>query len=172
MLRLLGGMMIVTGCFGMGLWYRQQFIRRLQVLRVLLGILELLMGEIQYGKATLPECCKRVGERQTEPYRSALLQIYQVMSRNNGECFPKVFRENMEACLKEVPLSGEDREHFLAFAAGESFEDGRMQLRAIERSRELLLLSTEKMEKENAEKCRMAVGLGAMSGLLLVIILL
>lgn len=172
MLRLMGGVMIVSGCFGMGMWYRQQFIRRLEVLRVLVGILEMLMGEIQYGKTTLPECCKRVGERQAEPYKSALLHIFQVMGENTGESFPKVFGENMEACLKDVPIAKEDREHFLAFAAGESFEDGRMQLRAIERSRELLGLSVAKMEKENAEKCRMAVGLGAMSGLLLVIILL
>lgn len=130
------------------------------------------MGEIQYGKTTLPECCKRVGERQEEPYRSALLHIYQIMRENTGECFAGVFCENMEECLKHVAIVKEDKEHFLAFAAGESFEDGRMQLRTIERSRELLLLSAEKMEKENAEKCRMAVGLGAMSGLLLIIILL
>ena len=172
MLRLMGGIMIVSGCFGLGMWYRQQFVERLHVLRVLLGIQEMLMGEIQYGKTTLPECCKRVGDRQPEPYGSALISIYQVVSENTGECFPKVFCETMEKCLKEVPIAREDKEAFLSFAVGESFEDGRMQLRTIERSKELLLLSVEKMEKENAEKCRMAVGLGAMSGLLLVIILL
>ena len=172
MLRLVGGIMIVTGCFGMGMWYRRQFILRLQVLRELLCILEMLMGEIRYGKATLPECCKRVGERQKEPYHKTFLHIYRVMEENTGECFPQVFRENMEACFRELAISKEDREHFLAFAVSDGFEEGRMQLRTIERSKELLLLSAEKMERENAEKCRMALGLGAMSGLLLVIILL
>lgn len=129
------------------------------------------MSEIQYGKATLPECCKRVGERQKEPFRSAFFQIYQIMHSNTGENFPQVFCTEMENCLKKQPVTGEDREAFLSFAKGESFGDGRMQLRTIERSKELLQLTIGKLEKENAEKCRMAVGLGVMSGLLLVIIL-
>lgn len=130
------------------------------------------MSEIQYGKVTLPECCKNVAERQQEPFRTTLLGIHDTMQENTGERFSKVFCHHMDICLKNQPLTKEDREAFLAFAKGESFGDGRMQLRMIERSRELLLLTVEKLEKENAEKCRLAVGLGAMSGLLLVIILI
>ncbi len=130
------------------------------------------MGEIRYGKTTLPECCKRVGERLKEPFQSTFFTIYQKMLENTGERFTTIFCKNMEACLKELPITRVDIEQFLSFATAESFEEEGMQLRTIERSRELLLLSVEKLEKENAEKCRMAVGLGAMSGLLLVIILL
>jgi len=130
------------------------------------------MSEIQYSKATLPECCKRISERQKEPFRSCFLDVYHAMRANSGESFQKVFLLNMEGCLKTLPITSEDREHFLSFVSGESFEDGRMQLRAIERSCELLRLSIQNAEKENKEKCRLAVGLGAMSGLLLVVILI
>lgn len=130
------------------------------------------MSEIRYGKTTLPECCKSVGERQKEPFRSTLFQIYRIMRENTGECFPEVFCHNMEICMKELPLTGADKDAFLAFVKGDSFGDGRMQLRMIERSREMLVVTADKLEKENAEKCRLAVGLGAMSGLLLVIILI
>ena len=172
MLRIVGGSMILLGCFGLGLWYRQQFILRLQTLRTLLGILDMLMSDIRYGKSTLPESCKRIGERQKEPYRSSFLEIYRTMEENGGECFPQVFCRHMEKCLRQLPIKAKDGEQFLAFAAGDSFEDGRMQLRTVERSKELLQLTVEGLEKENAEKCRLAVGLGAMSGLLLVIVLL
>ena len=40
--RILGAVMIISGSLGLGLWYRQQFISRLQTLRELEGILELL----------------------------------------------------------------------------------------------------------------------------------
>ena len=46
-----------------------------------------------------------------------------------------------------------------------------MQLLSIQRSRALLEDTMERLEKENAEKCRLALGLGAMSGMLLVLIL-
>ena len=74
--------------------------------------------------------------------------------------------------MKKLPVTKEDKEDFLAFARGQSYEDGSMQLRTLERSRELLQITVETLEKENAEKCKMAVGLGAMSGVLLVVILL
>ena len=172
MLRLLGGGMILTGCLGLGMWYRQQFILRLKAIRVMVEILEILMSEIGYGKATLPECCRRVATRQPEPYRTGLLHIYTKMQENEGVSFSETFCACMEEVLKDQPVTTEDKEHFLAFAKGEAFEDGRMQLRTIERSRELLVGTASGLEKENAEKCRLAVGLGAMSGLLLLLILL
>lgn len=78
----------------------------------------------------------------------------------------------MEECLKGLPLIGEDKLNFLTLFSDNGFEDEGMQIRSIEQSKELLQQTIGRLEKENAEKCRMAVGLGAMSGLLLVIILL
>ena len=46
-----------------------------------------------------------------------------------------------------------------------------MQLRAIEQGMERLGVTEERLEKENEEKSRMAVGLGAMGGLLLILVL-
>ena len=94
------------------------------------------------------------------------------MQENEGVGFSETFCAYMEEVLKDQPMTAEDKEHFLAFARGDAFEDGRMQLRTIERSRELLQKTAAELEKENVEKCRLAVGLGAMSGLLLVLILL
>lgn len=130
------------------------------------------MSEIRYGKTPLPECCRRLGERQREPFGEAFLSIYEEMKENHGESFSEIFCAKMEQCLKKIPVTEQDREDFLSFARGQSFEDGSMQLRTIERSKELLLTTARRLEKENAEKGRMAVGLGAMSGLLLLVILL
>lgn len=132
----------------------------------------MLMSEIRYGKTPLPECCRRIGERQTEPLQTGFWHIYERMQENSGESFSEVFCEIMEDCLQKLPVAEQDREDFLTFARGESFVDGSMQLRTIERSKELLQTTAERLEKENGEKCRMAVGLGAMSGLLVVVILL
>ena len=134
--------------------------------------MEILMSEIGYGKATLTECCLRVAPRQPEPYKNGLLRVYTRMQENEGIGFSQTFCDCMEEVLKDQPVTPEDKEYFLAFAKGEAFEDGRMQLRTIERSRDLLCKTAEGLEKENVEKCRLAVGLGAMSGLLLVLILL
>ncbi len=161
----------MSGCMGMGLWYKELFVGRLESLRSLQRILEMLAGEIRYGKATLPECCIQIAGRLQEPYRSCFQQIYNRMAENVGISFGQVFREEMEQCMEGLPLTPQDRKYFLDLFVDNGFEDENMQIRSMEQCQEILKNTTNRLERENTEKCRMAVGLGAMSGLLLVIIL-
>lgn len=172
MLKVLGAAMIVTGCLGMGIWYRQQLIHRLYALRNLCRILELLCSEIRYGKATLPECCRHLAGILEEPYAECFRRIFKELQKKNGRSFSEVFCENMNLCMEQLPVKREDREAFLQFVNGGSFADGNMQLRSIEQSRELLADTVDVLKCETAEKGRMAVGLGAMCGLFLVVVLL
>lgn len=171
MLKVVGSCMILTGCLGLGLWYKGQFSGRIKALRLLQTILELLCSEIRYGRETLPECCVRVAVRIAQPCGDAFRQIAEKMKENGGESFAEIFRGYMEKPLREMPLTEEDREEFLRFVPENGFMDGQMQIRMIEASREQLEEKAKRLERENAEKCRMAVGLGAMSGLMLILIL-
>lgn len=74
--------------------------------------------------------------------------------------------------MKGLPLKEEDREVFLQPFHGQGFQDGAMQLKSLEQVLSQLSGSLEGQERERREKCRMAVGLGAMSGLLILIVLL
>ena len=68
MLRILGAGFILAGCTGIGLFYKQRFHEALWHLRYMEQVLERFISEIRYDKATLPECCKRIGERTKQPY--------------------------------------------------------------------------------------------------------
>lgn len=172
MLRIVGGIMILSGSFGMGIWYRQQFRQRVRLLRQMGEILDMLMSEIRYGKSTLPECCRQIGERAGEPFGSYLIQVYEEMKKNTGAGFGQVFSKHMEQCLAGLPLTKGDRELFLRFAKKSSFAEGAMQLKWMEQSRKMLGQVLDELERETEEKGRIAVGLGAMCGLLFIIILL
>lgn len=171
MLKVIGSCMILTGCLGMGLWYKRQFTGRIKALRLLQTILELIGSEIRYGRGTLPEACGRVASRLSPPCQDAFRQIAEKMRENSGESFEAIFRECLEGPLGGMPLTDEDIEEFFRFVSGNGFMDGQMQIRMIEQSREQLEAKAESLERENAEKCRMAVGLGAMSGLMIILVL-
>lgn len=106
------------------------------------------------------------------PFADAFLEIGNRMEENAGGTFEEAFREEIEQVLAELPLKDEDREGFLQFTVQTGFSDGQMQLRSIEQSMEWLGSTEEKLSGESREKSRMAVGLGAMSGLLLILILI
>ncbi|MCM1045787.1 MAG: stage III sporulation protein AB [Candidatus Gastranaerophilales bacterium] len=154
------------------MWYREQFRSRLSILRRLGEILDLLMSEVRYSRSTLPECCRHVAERTGEPFQSCLGEIYEEMRCNSGICFGEVFAEKMGRCLEGVPLTSQDRDIFLRFAAQSGFAEGDMQIQWMALSREQLARRVELLESELAGRSRIALSLGVMSGLLLVILLL
>mgnify|MGYP001039301302 FL=1 len=171
MLRAAGACMILTGCLGLGLWYREQLLGRIRALGLLRTILELLGSEVRYGRETLPECCGRVAGRLPSPCREAFRQVADRMGQNTGERFDTVFRECVGEALCSLPLTEEDREDFFRFVPGNGFTDGQMQLRMIEQSRVRIETRADSLERGNAERCRMAVGLGALGGLLILLVL-
>ena len=99
---------------------------RLRTLRSLKNILELLAGEVRYGRAALPECCAHIARHLTDPYREAFLEIGRRMEENTGISFGEAFRSEMGGILAQLPLKEEDRENFLQFASQTGFADGQM----------------------------------------------
>jgi stage III sporulation protein AB len=134
--------------------------------------MEMMISEIRYSKATLPECLRKLTDRVEEPYKEAFLAIHRSMEDNTGESFASIYKKHMESCLSCVPLKAHEKDLLLKMGAGSGFEDSEMQIRSIERNKEVLKDIIAGLEREITEKSRMALGLGAMGGLLLVIILL
>lgn len=172
MLRVLGCSLIAAGSIGLGMWYRQQYMGRTYHVRQLVAILDMMMSEVRYSKATLPECCIRLSERLEEPYRVTFQTIWEQMSSNTGRAFARLFSDGMKECFQKLPLEKEEITLFLEFAGNCGYEDSAMQLVSMERYRERLKQLLEKLQDEAAEKGKMAVGLGTLGGLLLMIILL
>ncbi|MGN0431882.1 MAG: stage III sporulation protein AB [Lachnospiraceae bacterium] len=172
MLQVLGAVFIMAGCTGIGLYYRQSFHTALWHLRYMEQILQMFISEIRYDKATLPECCRRVGERAKEPYREALLGVYEAMLTDDGGAFGENWRSIMGKAVEEIALSAEEKRPFLEFADNNSLADNLMQIKVLEQYRNILAVHMKNREADLEKQCRMASGLGIMGGLLLTVILL
>ena len=170
MQKIIGFLMIITGCFGLGVWYSGQFKAQLKGLQEMCRILELLEGEIRFGRSTLPECCLQLTDRVAEPYKSCFREIYDTTCENQGETFGTLCKEVLDKKLKELVVDKSDKDLFVKCFSQSGFSEGRMQLRIIEQTKEELEERLHKLNRESADKCRLALSLGAMSGLLLVIL--
>lgn len=172
MLKLIGAFMVIFGCSNMGFYYRRELQEGLHHMRVLRQILEMMMSEIRYNKSTLPECCRQAGKNVEEPYDEALVQIYRLMSSQSGYCFSECWQQEMGKCLSGLPISGKERQMALGLASCGSLNDCDMQIRAIEQYRDMIDSAVRKREEALHRQGKMAAGLGIMSGLLLVVILI
>lgn len=172
MMRFLGGVFIIAGCSGIGLWYRGQFYETVRHLRYMQCILELFISEVRYGKATLPECCRQVSEKVSWPYGQALLSVYEEMEKYDGGSFREKWKLHMGQALKKLPLTGPEKDIFLNFCECSGLSDNLMQIRAIEQYRDMLGSAVKNREGNLEKQGRLAAGLGVMGGLLLTVILL
>lgn len=172
MYRIIGFVLILVGCSGLGVWYSLQFTKQLATLQYMCRILELLMGQIRFGRCTLPECCLLLTERIEEPYKSSFMTIYENACGGGGESFGQLCQKQLSQDLRGLVVEKEDKELFISCFAGSGFEEDRMQLRTIEQIKKELEERAHKLSGENVSKCRLALSLGTMSGLLLIILFL
>ncbi|MBQ7954416.1 MAG: stage III sporulation protein AB [Lachnospiraceae bacterium] len=172
MLRILGGILVLLGCSGLGFWYRWELNEGLKHMRQICKMLEMMMSEVNYHRSTLPECCRQVGKNMEEPYKSSLMKIYELMEGSKEQDFRAGWHQIMGECLKSLPISQKEKEMVLGFASEEGISDYHMQLRTIEQHRDMINSSVKKRECELQKQGRMAAGLGIMCGLLIVVILL
>lgn len=172
MQKVIGFFLIFVGCAGLGLWYGDRYKEQVYNLRYLCHILELFEGEIRYGKCLLTECCLRLSEKLEEPYKRTFLRIYQKSNENTGESYALICRECMETELKDLVINQEDRELFIRCFAENGYEEDILQLRIIEQTKKRMSDRLETVEKDNISKYKVAMGMGVMSGLLLIILLI
>lgn len=170
-MQMLGGGLILIGCLGLGLWYRQQMVRRLHLIRELICILEQWISEIRYNRSTLPECCRQIGRQRKDCLGAICDSVYREYAASEDAGYLEFAQESFRRRLKPLPLKKEDIEQFLLFMGSEGYADEAMQIRAMELSRQRLEQTAETQQRELIQKCRLSVGLGAMSGLLLLILL-
>lgn len=172
MLRLIGCILVAGGCMGLGYWYRLQFTGRVKHLKILIGIVDMMMSEVRYSKASLPECFRRLSGRLNDPYQLCFYEIWEEARKNDGEPIHEIFVRKMKECMEKVPLLKEEKILFLEWAGNYGFEDTTMQLGSMEQCKEHLKALMQNLEREVVEKGKMAMGLGTLGGLLLIIILL
>ena len=184
MLRILGAALIVFGCVGMGMSYRMRLREGLWHIRYMHKILELFLSEISFGRSTLPECCRNIGEKMEEPYKTALLLIGEQTFSGDDEnerrgeyagCEKDFFakwEEHMGKALAHIPVTKAEKEMLVGLSGCFGVADHRMQIRTIEQYRDMLSGAIKNREEALGGQERLATGLGIMSGILLTVILL
>ena len=106
-MQMLGGFLILLGCFGMGLWYRQQFLGRLYTIRELIRILEQWISEIRYNGSTLPECCRQTGRQRKDRLGEICTEVYREYAETEDAGFLELAEKSFRRQLRMLPLKKE-----------------------------------------------------------------
>ena len=162
--KIMGYLLMVFGCSGLGIWYSVQMQQKVFHLKEMIRILEMICSEIDYGRYTLPECFEIVSQRTIQPYDDILRKI-------SKEDFERDWEKHLREGLKCVQAQ-EEREHFIECFLDVGYADERMQRKSMERGIKKLQTSVAIEEEDLKKRSKLAITLGTMCGVLLVLIML
>lgn len=172
MFRFAGILLLMAGCTGLGINKVAEEKGRIRELREIRGIIIRMQNEMIYGKRTLPEICLLFGEWAKEPYRSAFTAIFERFEENDGRVLQVLWEEEMEKCMKNLPLKEEEKAFLKNLPAQFGIPDETIQAAGIGQSLDTLTERIAKAQTEYENKAKVIMSISIMAGLFLIILLL
>ena len=162
----------MIGCGGTGLSVGRTWQKRYEQLAQMHRSLRLLHGEIRYAGTELPEAIEGVAVRQEAPIGDFYHFLSDKMRRMEGKSLRVLWQTGIEKYLKNTCLTKEDKKILLDLGGQLGYLDREMQLSSLEASLAQMEDSMNALKKCLAEKQKLSVTLGLLSGFFLMILLI
>ena len=172
MYKLVGVFCILAGCVGFGNLKVRQDKERIRHLRELIRMIRRIQDEISYGKHTLPEICLILAKISDVWYVPYFEEIHRQVMQGDSTGLKEVWREQMEACIKSLPLQQEEKDVMIQLPACLGLQEETRQARGIGQAAELLTGRCRKAEEAYENRAKMIHSVSILAGLLLSILLL
>ncbi|MCM1047967.1 MAG: stage III sporulation protein AB [Clostridiales bacterium] len=169
MLRLVGIIMLMFGCIGLGVNKASEEKQRIVRLREIRRMIVRIQGEMAYGKRTLPEICLIFSENSTEPYNDAFLGIFKQLEANDGRALEDIWKESLTHCMKDMPLEIEEKDILINLTDHMGIMDEASQAADIGQSLDMITDHIAQAEAEYKNKVKVIMSVSIMAGLFLAI---
>lgn len=172
MVKFLGVLLLIVGSVGFSATLcrelRRQRMQLLEMKRMFLMIQE----DIRYSGLPLPLIIQKTADKMNAPFDRALVQISSMLIQNNGEQLYEVWEKEMSVAVKGLSLSGKQQTLLLEFPQSLGLWEREGQAKALT----FYIDETDKwivqLEKEEKDKNKVIMSLGAAAGILLSVLLL
>lgn len=171
MFKLTGILLILAGCIGWGGNKVREEKNRIRHLRELIGMIKRIQDEISYGKHTMPEICLVLSECCSMPYQLYFKQICEQAEQGRGIGVEQAWRQGMGECLRNAPLTEEEKSIAVNLLKNLGMQEEKMQARNMGQSLDFLERKCRQAEEGFENKSRMILSVSVLTGVFLMILL-
>ncbi len=172
MFKFAGILLLMAGCIGLGFNKVAEEKRRIRELREIRRMVMRIQSEMAYGKRTLPEICLLFGQCMEEPYRTAFLSAYEKFAENDGSGLDRIWKEELEDCMRGLPLRREEKDILCNLPAYLGSLDEKQQAADIGQSLDVLTARIAQAEAGYENRARVIMSVSVTAGIFVVILLL
>lgn len=170
MLQWIGCGILAAAGAGLGFSYSRRWTRRLELLKGLHQMMNLLKGEISYGRLPLPEAFLRIGKRIAPPLSDFAASLGRKLKSRPGEPFSSVYREQLREMLGGSGLARADLEQLEDLGKQLGYLDRETQLRTLDLYTHSLEEVIRELREELPGRKKVYQSLGILGGLFLAVL--
>lgn len=161
----------MVGSICVGLWFRMQYLLRLETIKEMQRGLTLLKGEIQYGRSPLPEACLAVSLRIQGNCRIFFQYISERLESGGGSA-RKIWQETMKEVFEPKQFQTRDYDEINGLGNTLGYLDVDLQVRTLELCMARLEDSISCYERERKNQTRLYPVIGTFGGFLLCLVMI
>ncbi len=172
MLQIAGAVLILSATLWIGTYYAAKEKYRLQELEELERAVLLLEGQIQYLSAPLPEVLENIGWKAEGVIGEAFRQAAERMQNRDGNSAEVIWTEVWREKKSSLFFLSEDMGAVLLFGKALGYLDKEQQENNIQLLLRYIRTALEQGRKRLDKNGRLYYGMGGLSGLLIIVMLL
>lgn len=171
-IKIIGCILIISSCTGMGCLFAGEIRRRLEDLKAAKSMAMLLRGDIRYAQTALPEALENAARRHEGRLAPFLKRVSNELKQYSGTSLKEIWKRAIKEELVQTSLTKKDKECLLQLGDQLGYLDKDMQMNTID----WYILQVEEIMKDISagatQKIRLYQSLGVLFGLFVVILIL
>ncbi len=171
-MKIIGCILVIISSTGMGFFLSNEMRCRIDNLKELKKLINLLRGDIKYANTPLPEAISTITRRQSGSYDAFFNYISKKLYEMSGQTFSQIWMEAVHKELAETSLSKKDKLQMVQFGENLGYLDKDMQMNTIDLFLSQIEEEIKDLSKTIKEKAYMCNTLGIMSGIFIIIIMI
>lgn len=170
-IRIIGILLTLGASTALGIYLANLGAFRKQDLLEIKKALLILKSEIEYVASPLPHAMANIAERTAEPIAGLFAHFAEALSQNEkGETAYHLWLASIEAHKKNTFLKEEDWEVIGNFGKTLGYLDKQMQIDSIQFTTDYITTQATELQEANLKNQRMYKSLGAIAGVLLIVV--
>lgn len=170
-IKIIGCILIVCSCSGMGMHFSKELRNRISDLREIKKLIYLLKGDIRYAHTPLPEAVQALSIRHEGKFKNFLTVIARRLQELGGVSFYTIWKEAVEKELNNTSLTNKDLKALSVLGESLGYLDKDMQINTLELYIEQIEAEIHELSRSVKEKSYMYNALGVMGGIFIIIIM-
>lgn len=171
-MKLLGAILVMISTSGIGFLYASELKKRKSELEEQYALLKLMLGDIRYTRATLPEAIEKALRRHGGSYLAFLKETAEKLSNSPGIGLDAIWGEAVEEGLRKSALDAEDKQRLVRFGESISSADRESLIASFEQYLEELEAEIARVREIIAPKMKLYRSIGILTGIFIVVVLI